>query len=100
MVAVNCGMVINVAWRMMKSLLDERTRNKINFIKGTKDILKMGIFDPDTLPVQYGGASVPFPPPLLRFFIINSTSPSLSPGNSDRTLMPGSYGQEYLTTQG
>lgn len=55
LVAVNSGMMINVVWRIVKSLLDERTRNKINFLKGTKELLRLGIFDPNTLPVQYGG---------------------------------------------
>lgn len=91
MVAVNCGLVLNVAWRMVKSLLDERTKNKIHFQKGTKDLLKLGIFDPDTIPVQYGGTLGRALHRLLESQAVFSWA-----GNANLTLPPGSYGLELL----
>jgi len=95
LLVVNCGVVLNVFWRMVKPLLEERTRKKVNFIKNPKDLAKLeDLFDLATLPLNYGG-SLPNP-----WWIGCSELTCLPPtGHSELTLPPSSYGLEFLSRQ-
>ncbi|KAL6068493.1 X-linked retinitis pigmentosa GTPase regulator isoform X1 [Balamuthia mandrillaris] len=57
LVCVNGPFVINMVWRIVKPMLDERTKAKINFVKNSKELLKSNFFPPECIPVFLGGTN-------------------------------------------
>ena len=52
---VNCPFVVNAVWHVVKPMLDDRTKRKVNFLKNGKELIKTGIFPLKWIPRHLGG---------------------------------------------
>mgnify|MGYP001092213870 CR=1 FL=1 len=52
---VNCPFIVNAVWHVVKPMLDDRTKKKVNFLKNGKELVKTGLFPLKWIPQYLGG---------------------------------------------